>query len=70
MADASRTPESGRFDLRAAARQAMLDNGFLPELPADAVRELATLHGPQPVLASARDLRDLPWTSIDNHEVL
>jgi exoribonuclease-2 len=68
MADASRTRESGRFDLRAAARQAMLDNGFLPDLPADAVRELATLHGPQPVPESVRDLRDLPWTSIDNDD--
>jgi exoribonuclease-2 len=68
MADASRTRESGRVDLRAAARQAMLDNGFLPDPPADAVRELATLHGPQPVPASAGDLRDIPWTSIDNDD--
>ena len=58
----------GRLDLRAAARQAMLDSGFVPELPADAARELAAAPDHQPAPPGARDLRDLPWTSIDNDD--
>jgi VacB/RNase II family 3'-5' exoribonuclease len=58
----------GRLDLRGAARQAMLDNGFVPELPVEAARELAGLPDRQPAPAGARDLRDIPWTSIDNDD--
>ena len=46
----------------------MLDNGFVPELPADATRELAGLPGQQAVPDAARDLRNIPWTSIDNDD--
>ncbi len=43
----------------------MLENGFAPELPADAARELETL-GPLPPREAARDLRRLAWSAIDN----
>ena len=58
----------GRLDLRSAAHQAMLDNGFLPDLPAEAAREVAVLPPRQPVPDGARDLRTIPWTSIDNDD--
>lgn len=58
----------GRLDLRSAARQAMLDNGFIPDLPAEAARELAGLPPRQSVPEGARDLRAIPWTSIDNDD--
>jgi exoribonuclease-2 len=55
------------FDLRAAAHRAMLANGFLPDVPADVqaeVRRASDLAGPVP--ANVRDMRPLPWSSIDN----
>jgi VacB/RNase II family 3'-5' exoribonuclease len=55
-------------DLRAIARQAMLEAGFAPDLPADAVAEVAALQ-PGAIVAAApqaRDLRGLLWSSIDN----
>jgi len=57
----------GHFDLRAAAHRAMLDNGFIPDIPTAVTDEVAraapaTLTG----AAAARDLRALPWSSIDN----
>lgn len=72
-------PQSG-FDLRAAARRDMIERGFAPDLPADAARQLAALTASAPAPASApatapapaglRDLRDLPWSSIDNDDSL
>ena len=55
------------FDLGAAARHAMLANGFVPDFPAAVVAETERA----PTLASgaaaaAADLRALPWSSIDN----
>lgn len=55
----------GHTDLRAAAHQAMLDSGFAPDLPADAARELTTLAAPASD-KTARDLRKIPWSAIDN----
>lgn len=58
------------YDLRAAAHQAMLDNGFAPDLPPDAARQTALL-GAAPEsapAADARDLRQLLWSSIDNDD--
>jgi exoribonuclease R len=54
------------FDLRATARRAMTENGFRPDFPAEVEREVATL--PERAPAGLRDLRDLPWSSIDNRE--
>ncbi|HXF23259.1 MAG TPA: ribonuclease catalytic domain-containing protein, partial [Gemmatimonadaceae bacterium] len=58
---------SKSFDLRAAAHQAMLDNGFIPDVPAQVTAEVAAAIEPNgPVAAGVLDLRDLPWSSIDN----
>src|SRR5579884_831506 len=61
--------DSSHFNLQAAARQLMLENGFEPDFPPAALQQLAQIksHPPQ-ALASAniRDLRNLLWSSIDN----
>src|SRR6185312_15090052 len=51
---------SKSFDLRAAAHQAMLDNGFIADVP-------AAIEPNGAVAAGVFDLRDLPWSSIDNN---
>ena len=55
------------FDLVAAARRSMVEHGFEPDYPAPIAGQLEQLreHSPQPA-ASARDLRSLLWSSIDN----
>jgi exoribonuclease-2 len=55
------------FDLRAAARKALVENGFLADVPAAALAEIdAISRDPTRNEAEARDLRSLPWSSIDN----
>jgi VacB/RNase II family 3'-5' exoribonuclease len=56
------------FDLSAAARQEMINEGFQPDLPPDAARQLEALTTqPAPAAdAGLRDLRSLLWSSIDN----
>lgn len=56
------------FDLSEGARQAMLDAGFLPELPEPAREEAARLGPARLVGPGVRDLRPLLWSSIDNDE--
>jgi VacB/RNase II family 3'-5' exoribonuclease len=56
------------FDLFAAARQEMIDEGFQPDFPPEVARQLDALKtraesGPD---AGVRDLRSLLWSSIDN----
>jgi VacB/RNase II family 3'-5' exoribonuclease len=56
-------------DLQSVARQVMRAHGFEPEFPAGVPQQLAELkaHPPQTVPdATIRDLRHLPWSSIDN----
>ena len=55
------------FDLSAAARRSMLAHGFEPEYPPAIAAQLEQLraHPPQPD-SSARDMRALLWSSIDN----
>jgi exoribonuclease-2 len=54
------------FNLQAAARQEMIDHGFEPDFPAEALRQLAAI---QPrIEAGLRDLRSLLWSSIDNDD--
>ncbi len=54
------------FDLIAAARQEMLDHGFVPDFPPAVARQLASVDArPDP---SLRDLRSLLWSSIDNDD--
>jgi exoribonuclease-2 len=57
-----------QFNLIAAARATMLENGFHPDFPAGATSEVAAIQA-QPALppaAGAQDLRSLLWSSIDN----
>ncbi len=56
------------FDLHAAARQEMMDQGFHPDFPPDSASQLAALRSrpaatPGPGIV---DLRPLLWSSIDN----
>jgi exoribonuclease R len=60
-------PEIG-FDLFAAARQEMIDQGFDPDFPPGVDEQLATLKArvAPATDADVRDLRALLWSSIDN----
>ena len=55
------------FDLKAAARRSMIEHGFEPDFPAPARAQLDQLrHQPAATASSAKDLRGLLWSSIDN----
>src|SRR5579862_6236709 len=57
------------YDLPALARQEMIDRGFVPDFPPEVARQVAELRADTPHAAASgaiRDLRDLPWSSIDN----
>jgi exoribonuclease-2 len=57
------------FDLQAAAKQIMLENGFEPDFPPEVQQQLAQLKSrTQPSAAGSAvcDLRNLLWSSIDN----
>ena len=53
-------------DLAALARQEMLDHGFEPDLPPDAVAQAAAAH--QSFDTGLKDLTGLLWSSIDNDD--
>lgn len=60
---------SNMNDLRRIARQAMIDRGFLPEFSEAALQQSSTVHrAPGADEPGIRDLRKLPWISIDNDE--
>ena len=56
------------FDLFEAARQEMIDEGFQPDFPSGAERQLDALKIQAASItdAAVRDLRSLLWSSIDN----
>ncbi len=55
--------------LQRIARSAMLERGLAPDFPAAALAELDAIRGPAVKAPGAvRDLRDLPWCSIDNDD--
>ena len=57
-----------RFDLVHGARHAMIEAGFIPDIPEAALKSVGSCvpsHGPRP---GVRDLRALPWSSIDNDD--
>jgi len=56
------------FDLFAAARQEMIDEGFQPDFPPEVARQLDALKTrvASGTDAGVRDLRPLLWSSIDN----
>src|SRR6202521_6077237 len=58
-----------RIDLQAAAKRVMTENGFEPEFSPEVQQELEELKAHPPKVAPSpdiRDLRNLPWSSIDN----
>src|SRR6266404_9270022 len=62
---------SGAFDLVGMAHQAMIDNGFEPDMPRSVLDELQLLQmKPRPgaLDASTQDLRSLLWSSIDGRK--
>jgi len=62
-------PES--LDLSAIAHKAMIDAGFVPDLPqsvSDELRSIRSRTQPSSPDSSARDLRSLLWSSIDNRQ--
>src|SRR5271166_2600736 len=57
-----------QFDLAAAARQEMIDQGFDPDFPAGSDEQLKAISS-RPATgidSDVRDLRSLLWSSIDN----
>jgi len=58
----------GGFDVDAAARHVVVDAGFEPELDSAAQAQLDKISGPAPAVSGIRDLREKPWSSIDNKE--
>ena len=63
-----RGDNGGRFDMHAAARRVLAAAGFEAKLDASAERQLAGITGPASLELGVRDLRHLPWSSIDNNE--
>jgi VacB/RNase II family 3'-5' exoribonuclease len=59
---------NGGFDLHAAARRILVANGFEPDYDAQAKQQLDALTNPASAPAGVRDMRDRPWSSIDNKE--
>jgi exoribonuclease-2 len=59
---------NGSFDIHAAARRIVLAAGFEVDLDSPAKAQLATLTAPASIQPGVRDLRDKPWSSIDNDE--
>src|SRR6188768_4220801 len=73
MSDFSHTNQQHRLILQRIAEQAMVDRGLLPAFSAAASREVQNLDGPAPADAGSdqagiKDLRTLPWSSIDNDD--
>jgi exoribonuclease-2 len=58
---------ASRSFLEDIARRAMLDRGFESDFSSAALAQVARLH-PSPLSDAQRDLRDLPWCSIDNED--
>jgi exoribonuclease-2 len=57
---------ANHVDLPALARQEMIDHGFQPDLPAEAVHQAETAH--QAVGPGLKNLTSLLWSSIDNDD--
>ncbi|MDA8154920.1 MAG: RNB domain-containing ribonuclease [Actinomycetota bacterium] len=60
--------DNHREILRRVARKAMLQRGLLPDFSGQAIAELDAIGSPAPITGAVRDLRDLPWASIDNDD--
>jgi len=65
----ARDARQHRHDLRAIAHQAMLDKNLQPDFPKAALAQAGALAGPaERPDPSIKDLRELPWVSIDNDD--
>lgn len=64
----STNDDQDRAILQDIAKRAMLERGLLPYFSGEALTELNNIQGPAAIDAIARDLRDLPWCSIDNDD--
>src|SRR6185503_14587959 len=65
----ARDSRQHRHDLKAIAHQAMLDRNLQPDFPKAALAQAGSLTGPaERPDAGIRDLRELPWVSIDNDD--
>jgi VacB/RNase II family 3'-5' exoribonuclease len=63
--------KNGKRILEQIARRAMTDSGFLPDFSAAAISELERMQSLETVnKTAARDLRHLPWASIDDDDSL
>src|SRR6266852_4486655 len=57
------------FDLAAIAHRAMVDNGFVPDIPRSVLDELQSLETrPGALDSSTQDLGSLLWSSIDDRK--
>jgi VacB/RNase II family 3'-5' exoribonuclease len=56
------------FDMHAAARRVLSAARFEPDFDGAAQRQLEAIKGPAPIEPGVKDLRHLPWSSIDNTE--
>ena len=63
-------PANGRARaiLQQIAHRVMMERGLEPDFSEAALHELGTISGPAAPTAAARDLRGLPWCSIDNDD--
>lgn len=61
---------SNRATLRRIAHRAMLERGLEPDFSAAVKAELAKMGAGLEPAATARDLRHLSWSSIDNDDSL
>ena len=59
---------NGHFDIHAAARRVLTAAGFEADIDQAARQQLDRLTNPAPMPTGVRDLRRLPWSSIDNTE--
>jgi VacB/RNase II family 3'-5' exoribonuclease len=62
-------PPNSPVELKSIARRDMLEHGLEPDLPPEAAAQLRAIAGPAVEHgAQIRDLRALPWCSIDNDD--
>lgn len=57
-----------KVTLEEIAREAMIERGFLPAFPQEALQQLEAIQAPAPLHGPFRDMRKLLWISIDNED--
>ena len=65
----SSNTKNGKNILEQIARRVMQEHGFLPDFSAAAIDQLSNIQIKVPgIIATTKDLRQLPWMSIDNDD--